>query len=201
MISLDKNNYESYLLDYFEGTLSAEDSAEVEKFLSENPEITAEVSDFEIIPLISDESEVFENKESLKKNEVTPIFFIEKSEKKKIISFSKYLLPSIISIAAMFLIVFTLFFSKKTDLNIAQNVYSLQNNKIFIPVVEKKIEKVQNHFQKISVEKLKNVSHENSVAEKTQNQTKNTEIPVVAERKVEKIEFLASICPFRLRIL
>ena len=51
---INRNNYESWLLDYFEGNLSPEQIAAVDEFLVENPDIKSEFNDFAIIEITED---------------------------------------------------------------------------------------------------------------------------------------------------
>lgn len=69
-MNINKNNYESWFLDYHEGTLSAEGVAELFLFLEKYPEFKNEFESFAQITLPSSE-EVFSSKDSLKKNTIT----------------------------------------------------------------------------------------------------------------------------------
>lgn len=69
-MTINKFNYESYAMDYLEGTLSPELKTEMEAFLKANPNIKAELAILADYPVfVPDESIVFEDKESLLKRE------------------------------------------------------------------------------------------------------------------------------------
>lgn len=53
-MKINRNNYESWLLDYFEGNLSPEEINAVNQFLVENPDIKKEYNDFTTIALPKD---------------------------------------------------------------------------------------------------------------------------------------------------
>lgn len=67
MSKIDRNNYEAFYLDYLEGNLSKENSARLKLFLEENPDLKAELEEFEMVE-VSPEPVVQFNKELLKKN-------------------------------------------------------------------------------------------------------------------------------------
>lgn len=60
------DNYEAYLLDFSEGTLSEEMQMELELFLMQHPELDIDLNDLSLIT-ITDELPVFNEKEKLKK--------------------------------------------------------------------------------------------------------------------------------------
>lgn len=64
---INKLNYETYALDYLEGTLSMELMVEMKQFLEQNPEIEAEFLAYKSIVVSPDESIVYEGKEQLKR--------------------------------------------------------------------------------------------------------------------------------------
>ena len=66
-MKINRNNYESFFLDYLEGNLSKADVAMVEKFISLNPDLKEELRNFEIIDLNPDKEE-FTGKKELKKS-------------------------------------------------------------------------------------------------------------------------------------
>jgi len=68
MSVITKNNYEAFLLDYFEENISAEMAAELMLFLEQNPDLNVNLNNFEIIPLQA-KNKLFTNKKSLKKDE------------------------------------------------------------------------------------------------------------------------------------
>jgi len=51
MEKINRHNYEAYFLDFSEGNLSSRQIAELEEFLDENPELRAELDEFEIFEL------------------------------------------------------------------------------------------------------------------------------------------------------
>ncbi|MEO8150077.1 MAG: hypothetical protein ABI723_20740 [Bacteroidia bacterium] len=67
---INKSNYESWFLDYHEGTLPAEQVAELFLFLEQHPELLEEFDAFENIKLTDDLTDVFPNKAFLKKAEI-----------------------------------------------------------------------------------------------------------------------------------
>ena len=71
-MEINRNNYESRFLDYYEGTLSAEEVASLFLFLEQNPDLRAEFEEFEIIHLPENESPLtFRNKQSLHKEDLS----------------------------------------------------------------------------------------------------------------------------------
>jgi len=69
-MTINKFNYEAFALDYLEGTLSAELTEEMERFLATHPAIEAELSGMmEMVYLEPDTSIVFEDKTALLKEE------------------------------------------------------------------------------------------------------------------------------------
>ncbi len=63
---INTNNYEAFLLDYSEGTLPAEQVAELLLFVELHPELEIDLNEFELVYLDSNASKEFENKELLK---------------------------------------------------------------------------------------------------------------------------------------
>jgi hypothetical protein len=68
-MKINKNNYEIYFLDHFDGNLSVEDERELVLFLNNNPKLKEEFDGFANIQL-DDEETVFKNKSSLLKKEI-----------------------------------------------------------------------------------------------------------------------------------
>lgn len=64
---INKNNYESWFLDYYEGALPAERVAELFLFLEQHPHLKEEFDAFENIKLTDDLTDVFPAKDFLKK--------------------------------------------------------------------------------------------------------------------------------------
>ena len=69
-MNINKNNFEGWFLDYYEGTLTAEQVAELFLFLEKNPELKNEFESFALITL-PDSQEVFAEKNALRKNIIT----------------------------------------------------------------------------------------------------------------------------------
>lgn len=67
MKNINRNNYEIFFLDFFEGNLSSEKTEELFSFLSANQDLQKEFNEFEIVTLNKDEQQ-FDNKEVLKKH-------------------------------------------------------------------------------------------------------------------------------------
>ena len=69
-MSITRNNYEAYFLDYLEGNLNQNMLDEFNRFLTENPDLAAELDDMNGEPMVSLEANdtVFENKDALKKD-------------------------------------------------------------------------------------------------------------------------------------
>ena len=66
-MTINRNNFEAYLLDYLEGNLNPLLTADLMAFLAENPEYEKFIPDFEIQPLIAHSGE-YSNKQFLKKD-------------------------------------------------------------------------------------------------------------------------------------
>ncbi|MHC1706285.1 MAG: hypothetical protein AB9842_02055 [Bacteroidales bacterium] len=75
-MEINRNNYEAFLLDYFENNLSTEQVAELMVFLQANPDLNIDLEGFEFISLTPDNTLVFEDKASLKQPEIKPYSFI-----------------------------------------------------------------------------------------------------------------------------
>ena len=69
-MKINKHNYEEYILDYFEDNLSKKVSSSFSEFLIQNPDIKAEIYEFENVKLDST-NEIFEEKYLLKKTNLT----------------------------------------------------------------------------------------------------------------------------------
>ena len=61
-------NYEAYMLDLIEGNISLIDKENLLDFLKQNPELNIDISEFDDVKLIA-ENKIYENKNSLKKDE------------------------------------------------------------------------------------------------------------------------------------
>lgn len=69
-MKINRDNYEAYFLDYYEGQLSPEMVEEVLMFVDQNPDLKNVFNEFEAVSLIADQDIIFEKKSSLKKNQV-----------------------------------------------------------------------------------------------------------------------------------
>ena len=69
MSEINRYNYEAFCLDYLEGNLDPSSKAEFIRFLNKNPDIKAELEDFDHIRLHPPEKVQFPNKFRLKKTE------------------------------------------------------------------------------------------------------------------------------------
>jgi hypothetical protein len=78
-MKINRNNYEEFFLDYYDGNLNPNQISELFLFINENPEIKKEFDSFENFSIVADENIVFENKESIKKKEIFPIGSIDSS--------------------------------------------------------------------------------------------------------------------------
>ncbi|MBI2280873.1 MAG: hypothetical protein HYU68_09320 [Bacteroidetes bacterium] len=66
MSTINKNNYEAFLLDYAEQNLSPDLVAELMLFLEQHPEVKAELDEFENVTFEANTSTTFNHKETLK---------------------------------------------------------------------------------------------------------------------------------------
>ncbi|MCL2417050.1 MAG: hypothetical protein FWD02_03845 [Bacteroidales bacterium] len=64
-MKINHDNYESILIDYFDGALSDAERMDVELFLQQNPEIAEQFSDFTSVILSPNDNIVFDKKEEL----------------------------------------------------------------------------------------------------------------------------------------
>lgn len=72
---IDKHNYEEWMVDHLEGNLSPEQEVIFQNFLSEHPELNAELEMFNNTFLVADESVIHPDKNALKKKEAKIIGF------------------------------------------------------------------------------------------------------------------------------
>ncbi|NVN95276.1 MAG: hypothetical protein HXX18_08345 [Bacteroidetes bacterium] len=70
-MNISKDNYEIYILDYYEGKLNESQSQELLAFVDAHPDVKAEFDAFENISLTEDTSIRFEFKECLKKEAIS----------------------------------------------------------------------------------------------------------------------------------
>ena len=66
-MNITRDNYESFFLDYLEGSLDPSMMEQMHAFLERNPDLKAEMEEFEQVSLIADPV-LFMEKEKLKKN-------------------------------------------------------------------------------------------------------------------------------------
>lgn len=71
-MNINKNNYEKYFIDYFDGNLRKDDKEELLHFLKNNPDLLEEFEEFENIKLKPNKNISFRKKEILKKIEIVP---------------------------------------------------------------------------------------------------------------------------------
>jgi len=74
-MKINKDNYEAYLLDLYEGTCSAEDEALLRQFIQDHPELNIEFESY--LPLISPTSRAFVHKLSLHRSNANPDLSIQ----------------------------------------------------------------------------------------------------------------------------
>ncbi|MCX6271688.1 MAG: hypothetical protein NTU44_10800 [Bacteroidetes bacterium] len=75
-MGINSNNYEAFLLDYFENNLPPEKVAELMIFLESHPELKVETEGFEEIALVADHHIQYPGKEDLKKKEIISFSFL-----------------------------------------------------------------------------------------------------------------------------
>lgn len=69
-MKINRNNYEIYFIDYFDGNLSLADKEKMFAFLEANPDMKQEFSEFDNISLPVQENINFSKKENLKKQDI-----------------------------------------------------------------------------------------------------------------------------------
>ncbi|MFW5805815.1 MAG: hypothetical protein ACOCVX_04725 [Bacteroidales bacterium] len=74
MTTINKHNYEAYLLDFMEGNLSAKDAKALEAFLHDNPQLDADIFDTSGLKLNPHENLHYNRKNTLKRDEEMPEF-------------------------------------------------------------------------------------------------------------------------------
>ena len=72
-MQINRNNYEAYLLDYWEDTLDQKGRHELSLFFRQNPDLKKNIGEYENFRLQPDETLVFDNKDSLKKIEILQV--------------------------------------------------------------------------------------------------------------------------------
>lgn len=66
-MAINKNNYQVYFIDHYEGTLSPKETLVLMAFLDDNPDLRSEFDNYVVEPLIPDLDVTYMNKASLKK--------------------------------------------------------------------------------------------------------------------------------------
>lgn len=72
-MKINRDNYEMYFLDYLEGNLPAEETAELLIFVEKNPDLRDLIEDNELITLVPDESINFLGKSAIKKYDLSSL--------------------------------------------------------------------------------------------------------------------------------
>lgn len=88
-MSINRNNYEIYFLDYRENQLTPGEVADLMLFLEQNQDLKSEFDEFENISINPDENITYKSKESLKKQVVTNVNDINTE------NYEKYFIASI----------------------------------------------------------------------------------------------------------
>ncbi|TAJ11165.1 hypothetical protein DMA11_17870 [Marinilabiliaceae bacterium JC017] len=71
-MKINRNNYEAWLLDYFEGTISPLEEQLLFRFLDDHPDLKADLDDWEAVSLEPEDS-TFDHKLALKQSTVEPL--------------------------------------------------------------------------------------------------------------------------------
>ncbi len=146
-MNINKFNYESYALDYLEGTLSPEMVEEMERFLKIHPAIEAELSGMmELLVLEPDTSIVYEEKESLLKEE-------------QVVWLSRKWVRPLMAAASILLLLTTFFVGYRAGVNQGETVVAIEEGSSSSSssevVVKKEIELPK--VEKIAPEKVEEV--------------------------------------------
>ena len=76
-MKINKLNYENFVIDYIEGTLSVELKKDFDLFLEKNADVYEEIKDYISAPILEESNEIFTDKKSLKKtNNYTPYLIL-----------------------------------------------------------------------------------------------------------------------------
>jgi hypothetical protein len=75
-MKINRNNYEAYFIDYYEGTLTTAQQQALELFLSENPDLQEEFENYEEVSVAAS-GVAFPDKSQLKQQEITPVAGID----------------------------------------------------------------------------------------------------------------------------
>ena len=66
-MAINRNNYQVYFIDHYEGILSPKETLVLMAFLDDNPDLKSEFDNFDVEPLVPDPEVTFKGKDSLKK--------------------------------------------------------------------------------------------------------------------------------------
>ena len=77
MSNINRNNYEAFLLDYVEQNLSPDVVAELMLFLEQNPDLKAELDEFENVTFTANPSTTFHDKRHLKQIAIEDLMIAE----------------------------------------------------------------------------------------------------------------------------
>jgi hypothetical protein len=88
-MNINRNNYETFFIDYLDGVLSADQVSELLQFLDENPDLKEELSDIESIPVVTEEIFEYPDKQILKKRPVLSVGPINE------LNYQEYLIGSV----------------------------------------------------------------------------------------------------------
>ncbi|HOW24325.1 MAG TPA: hypothetical protein PK711_01535 [Bacteroidales bacterium] len=88
-MKINRNNYETYFIDYLDGVLSPDQVSELFRFLDQNPDLREELSDVESIPVMADENIEYPDKQVLKKKPVISVGPIHE------LNYQEYLIGSV----------------------------------------------------------------------------------------------------------
>ena len=77
MSNINRNNYEAFLLDYVEQNLSPDLVAELMLFLAQNPDLKAELDEFENVTFTANPSTIFHEKQNLKQTAIETLMIAE----------------------------------------------------------------------------------------------------------------------------
>lgn len=88
-MNINRNNYESYFIDYLDGVLSPDQISELLLFFSENPDLYEEFIDLDTVPLIASENVQYPDKQHLKKKSILSVGPINE------LNYQEYLIGSV----------------------------------------------------------------------------------------------------------
>lgn len=88
-MSINRNNYETYFIDYLDGVLSPDQVSELLLFLDEHPDLKEELSDLDTAPLMEGENIQYPDKQHLKKNPILSVGPIHE------LNYQEYLIGSV----------------------------------------------------------------------------------------------------------